>query len=239
MQYHIASIPTEYAGTLFRSRLEARWAAFFDVMGWQWTYEPFDLPGWSPDFLLHGTEGRSILVEVKPITEFDAEVARKMLRAFPADPAPSLMVLGAGVFSTADGDTIGWLTDEWEGHCEHWCGFACILIDWCRSLCTGGDWTDRLNGYHPKRGPHRIGKEIRDLEFWRDTTRRTPPQFRYDPDDPETRTVEPAMTDEEFERGKAGIIRYQSTNPRTGSFPANSDLHLAWREAGNRVRMKF
>jgi hypothetical protein len=33
-------IVTEYAGARFRSRLEARWAAFFDLCGWRWEYEP-------------------------------------------------------------------------------------------------------------------------------------------------------------------------------------------------------
>ncbi len=60
-------IPTLYGGTRFRSRLEARWAAFFDLVGWRWEYEPFDLPGWIPDFLLVGK--CPVLVEVKPIQD--------------------------------------------------------------------------------------------------------------------------------------------------------------------------
>ena len=32
--------PTKYAGILFRSRLEARWAVFFDALGISWEYEP-------------------------------------------------------------------------------------------------------------------------------------------------------------------------------------------------------
>lgn len=59
-------IPTVYAGTRFRSRLEARWAYMFDALGWQWEYEPFDLPGWIPDFIVMG--GREFLVEIKPCT---------------------------------------------------------------------------------------------------------------------------------------------------------------------------
>jgi hypothetical protein len=66
--YSIAAIPTVYRGRRYRSRLEARWAAFFDLLGWQHEYEPFDLGSWSPDFLL--TEWNT-LVEIKPITEFD------------------------------------------------------------------------------------------------------------------------------------------------------------------------
>lgn len=33
-------IETHYAGCHFRSRLEARWAVFFDTLGIQWQYEP-------------------------------------------------------------------------------------------------------------------------------------------------------------------------------------------------------
>lgn len=62
----IAAHPTTYAGARFRSRLEARWAAFFDLAGWRWEYEPFDGTGWGPDFLLLGARS-NVLVEVKPI----------------------------------------------------------------------------------------------------------------------------------------------------------------------------
>ncbi|MEA2669684.1 MAG: hypothetical protein QOJ33_2618, partial [Chloroflexota bacterium] len=30
------AIPTTYDGVNFRSRLEAKWAAFFDLLGWRW-----------------------------------------------------------------------------------------------------------------------------------------------------------------------------------------------------------
>lgn len=36
----IKPIETEYAGYKFRSRLEARWAVFFDALGLKWQYEP-------------------------------------------------------------------------------------------------------------------------------------------------------------------------------------------------------
>jgi len=55
-------VPTRYAGVNFRSRLEATWAVFFDSIGLPWRYEPFDLEGWTPDFLLQD----DILCEVKP-----------------------------------------------------------------------------------------------------------------------------------------------------------------------------
>ena len=53
----IKPIETEYKGYKFRSRLEARWAVFFDACGVEWEYEPevFDLGDglyYLPDFRL-------------------------------------------------------------------------------------------------------------------------------------------------------------------------------------------
>jgi len=53
----IRAIETIYSGYRFRSRLEARWAIYFDALGIQYEYEPegFDLgeAGWYlPDFYL-------------------------------------------------------------------------------------------------------------------------------------------------------------------------------------------
>lgn len=73
MKYDIKAHPTNYAGVTFRSRLEARWAAMFDLIGWSWEYEPIDLNGWTPDFRVHWDchhsecpEGHTLLIEVKP-----------------------------------------------------------------------------------------------------------------------------------------------------------------------------
>jgi hypothetical protein len=73
MQRTIAAIPTMYNGVQFRSRLEARWAAFFDLQGWYWEYEPVELEGWIPDFWLsfpcrhsecYGSH--ELFIEIKP-----------------------------------------------------------------------------------------------------------------------------------------------------------------------------
>jgi hypothetical protein len=40
MHKNIKAIETEYAGCRFRSRLEARWAVFFDALKIPWEYEP-------------------------------------------------------------------------------------------------------------------------------------------------------------------------------------------------------
>lgn len=63
----IKAIETSYRGYKFRSRLEARWAIFFDEMGFQWGYEieGFELPEgkrYLPDFYLYDF---SVWFEVK------------------------------------------------------------------------------------------------------------------------------------------------------------------------------
>ena len=57
-----------YGGIEYRSRLEARWACFFDLWGYRFTYEPFDGNGYIPDFLLHADPA---LAEIKPAVTFD------------------------------------------------------------------------------------------------------------------------------------------------------------------------
>lgn len=57
---HPRAIETRYKGYRFRSRLDARWAVFFDALGLKWEYEPegFELGGglrYLPDFKINGT----------------------------------------------------------------------------------------------------------------------------------------------------------------------------------------
>ena len=77
MKKIIKPIPTEYKGILFRSRLEARWAVFFDELYLEWEYEVngFDLDGtwYLPDFWLPQVK---MWAEVKPI-KFSDEESRK------------------------------------------------------------------------------------------------------------------------------------------------------------------
>ena len=94
------AIQTSYRGYRFRSRLEARWAVFFDHMGIGWMYEPegFVIGGRSylPDFLLEcGT-----WVEVKGYEDgLNKALMRRAALELPAMPAsgergPKLMILG-------------------------------------------------------------------------------------------------------------------------------------------------
>lgn len=63
----VKAIETSYGGCRFRSRLEARWAVFFDALGIAWDYEPqgYELPSgklYLPDFVLPEMD---VYVEVK------------------------------------------------------------------------------------------------------------------------------------------------------------------------------
>lgn len=75
MKYTIDAIPTRYNGVHFRSQLEANWAAFFDLCGWSWEYEPVRLDKWFPDFILSHGGHRRVLVEVKPFDMLSPPVA--------------------------------------------------------------------------------------------------------------------------------------------------------------------
>jgi len=91
----IKAIETQYKGYRFRSRLEARWAVFFDACGVKWEYEPegYDLGDgllYLPDFLLHGVtvnhafhrNNCDIYVEVKgQMNDEDAEKIKRFYEA--------------------------------------------------------------------------------------------------------------------------------------------------------------
>lgn len=67
----ISAIPTHYAGCYFRSRLEARWAVFFDALGIEWEYEPegfaTSIGNYLPDFRIRvPDDGYPYWFEVKP-----------------------------------------------------------------------------------------------------------------------------------------------------------------------------
>lgn len=72
-------IPTMFRGTMYRSRLEAKWACVFAALEWPATYEPCDLNSYIPDFIVQF--GRSdLLVEIKPDLSFDAlDVAKRKI----------------------------------------------------------------------------------------------------------------------------------------------------------------
>lgn len=105
--------PTAYKGINFRSRLEARWAAMFDLLGWTWEYEPECDGAYIPDFLLHGqgADSCNVYVEVKPEAIYQADrsaVIRKARLAL--GPFCDILVVVDGIFQAELGDAcIGYM----------------------------------------------------------------------------------------------------------------------------------
>lgn len=151
MDYTIKAIPTKYKGILFRSRLEAKWAAMFDQLGWNWDYEPIDFNGWIPDFVIYGAH--LIYVEVKPVIEFPEDVAEELTDSGCED---EMLIVGQRcVFN--DDLVFGWMTeydndnyDEENELQNNWWDEA-VLGKWTGSKKIGfchavGSFTDRISG---------------------------------------------------------------------------------------------
>jgi len=107
MKYAIKAHPTIYRGVRFRSRLEAKWAAFFDSVGWCWEYEPIDLDGWSPDFSVSfrcvfsdccdPQERHLGIVEVKPYFHASEFERHHWFMNWPLIPNGILSILALGI----------------------------------------------------------------------------------------------------------------------------------------------
>ena len=119
MQYNIKAIPTTYEGVNFRSRNEAKWAAFFDLCSWCWEYEPFDLEGWAPDFIIK-TPYCDVLIEIKYIdldeAEYDTGTVFRKAQAYWRKH--QVMLLGGGPTLRRQG--IGRLMDTPDGSTHDW-----------------------------------------------------------------------------------------------------------------------
>ena len=165
------AIPTMYKGILFRSRLEAKWASFFDKVNWKWQYEPCDFDGWIPDFALYGDNGTAAYVEVKPTVVMLDDIANEIDNSGCVD---EVILLGEtcplpkcnfddGVIS------LGWIRECCGITCSnlevHDCSLNCNSLDYewwwqnchmteinkrfgfCAEL---GDWKDRITGIYDK-----------------------------------------------------------------------------------------
>lgn len=161
MKYPKRGIPTKYQGILFRSRLEATWAAFFDLCGWRWEYEPFDLQGYIPDFLLHGAV--PAIVDVKPLVN----LSEYHVRAKELDRVcggHEVLIVGCGLYGSSD--RIGLLTDlcGWDAGWEDGALMTCSHCGRHSYYHTVGSFQSRVCGHGD--GDHYLGAFYEASDFW-------------------------------------------------------------------------
>jgi hypothetical protein len=163
-----SAIPTTYRGTNFRSRLEARWAAFFDLVGWRVVYEVGEGDRYLPDFLVLGDW--PFFVEVGPcVTRSEYAAKSRDADRSASQLGRDVLVVGvspvawrepdplehaaAGLFGELlrdpeDGSVLDWSAGMW-GRC-----FTCRAVGVVHDYQTfalrpcghhqGGSWGDHI-----------------------------------------------------------------------------------------------
>jgi hypothetical protein len=171
-----AAIPTIYKGVQFRSRLEATWAAFFDLVHWGWKYEPIDLNGYIPDFIL--TLKDSVLAEVKPCLTFD-ELREHRRKIEESGWDKEALILGCGFLTEKwkDRPALGLLGEHWttngvrEWSWDEAVFFSCAICG-LHSFCSfDGSYACRVRGCYDGDGHLRDARDVEEL--WREVQNAT------------------------------------------------------------------
>jgi len=146
----VSGIPTWWAGTLFRSLLEAKWASFCDEMGWRWSYESIELNGYIPDFIVTLPHA-PVLVEVKP-EHYTSDLRTHRAKIDRTEWADEVLIVGSspvlmdtrcdvapllGLLREADGPGF-----RWDNSVVHQCQ-ACQSVSF---HSEGGSWHCRACG---------------------------------------------------------------------------------------------
>ncbi len=164
MPRKFAAIPTIYRGIQMRSRLEAKWAHVFDSLKWRWEYEPIDLNGWIPDFVVRLPVLRKpMLVEIKPVFHYSEDRATiiKIEQALGAPKPAELRAKGDNgndkswdtffdglqyealfLGAALNGEFIGWRFDRywgWGGGTEHLCTASDLAAAW-KTATNSAQW---------------------------------------------------------------------------------------------------
>ena len=132
MDQTIKAIETVYKGYRFRSRLEARWAVFYDALGIEWEYEKEGFEFWDgsrylPDFYLKDygwieIKGIEPTQEEKRLANFLGQVTgRPVYIFFGSIPEPGSL----GYFRD-DGLSAYIIYPNWD-----------VMFEWCRCQSCG------------------------------------------------------------------------------------------------------
>lgn len=146
----VKAIETAYKGCRFRSRLEARWAVFFDTLGLKWEYEPegFELKSgrYLPDFRLWLTPEAYCWFEVKGRPPVVSEIlkARELANA-------------TGVYAFIASGTMD------VPHFRPYPGYIAAVKDGIDALATGIIEGARIWGEAPAEGARGVNMSAEQL----------------------------------------------------------------------------
>lgn len=144
----IPAIPTTYANILFRSRLEARWAAMFDLLVWPWEYEPLDLEFYIPDFVLR-FPSEPVLCEVKPALYAD-ELWSHSKKIVQSGWGGQFLLVGASILRSGHGLPTFGITSERIGESigifDHAVCHRCAACGRVSYHHESGGWGCRVSG---------------------------------------------------------------------------------------------
>ena len=165
MEYDIPAICRLHSnGTVFRSTLEAQWASMFDILNWDWKYEPEKFKnkysGWTPDFCVN----ENVLVEVKPFSkeeEFNDIVRYIESTQNSRFENSEILLLGKSIFNYDNYPMIGWLLNSQMGM-----DIATFSHD--KAMGYGfagvyGNWKCKITDVNPQSEPE--GASLLDLLF--------------------------------------------------------------------------
>ncbi len=148
----IHGIPTVYRGILMRSRTEGKWAAFFDELGWGWNYEPEDLAGYIPDFILRFEEG-PLLVEVKSDAHTLEDLREYSRKIEISGWQGEILIVASGLWDARSVQPlVGWFGEPVmvDGAREWTWGdarlFTCLSCNKVSVLAGSGSWHCRICG---------------------------------------------------------------------------------------------
>jgi hypothetical protein len=167
----VTGIPTTYEGIRFRSRVEARWAATFDRIGWAWEYEPIDLAGYIPDFIV-SMGAQQLLVEVKS-TIGDEDLAAAQQKIGSSGWHREAVILPAYLDDSCPQPVVGWFGEREtgpDGAQLVWGearAFRCLSCGWVSVMPADGSWRCRSCGVDDGNAHvGGVGSELSDAWSW-------------------------------------------------------------------------
>ena len=122
MDNRIKPIETQYNGFRFRSRLEARWAVFFDVIGLKYEYEMegYDMEGtrYLPDFYIPSLD-RWFEIKAKPLNDYEMKKCEEFCYRKDNENIKFSVLIGSPEIIKID-DFVGILEYVWEWPSERY-----------------------------------------------------------------------------------------------------------------------